>query len=127
MSKAATEPSVAREEESTPSFFSQLVSFVLPTAHAEEPKDDSEEEEKSEEEEAGGEEEEEEEPEDIAPGIREECESTECTGPSKHFKHCAEKIEKGEGWKGEDCVEELFHLMHCVDTCSAPKLFKKLA
>jgi hypothetical protein len=24
-------------------------------------------------------------------------------------------VEAGKGWHGEDCVEELFHLMHCVD------------
>jgi ubiquinol-cytochrome c reductase subunit 6 len=35
--------------------------------------------------------------------------------PAKHFQHCADKVEAGKGWHGEDCVEELFHLMHCVD------------
>jgi ubiquinol-cytochrome c reductase subunit 6 len=29
--------------------------------------------------------------------------------------HCQEKVEAGKGWHGEDCVEELFHMMHCVD------------
>lgn len=54
-------------------------------------------------------------PPQIAPAIREECEKNECSEPAKHFKHCAEKVEAGKGWHGEDCVEELFHLMHCVD------------
>lgn len=51
----------------------------------------------------------------IAPAIRQECEETQCAAPAKHFKHCSEKVEGGKGWEGEDCVEELFHLMHCVD------------
>jgi ubiquinol-cytochrome c reductase subunit 6 len=51
----------------------------------------------------------------IAPAIREHCEKTQCVEPAKHFQHCAEKVEGGKGWQGEDCVEELFHLMHCVD------------
>jgi len=50
-----------------------------------------------------------------APAIRAECEEKECAEPAKHFKHCAEKVEAGKGWHGEDCVEELFHMMHCVD------------
>jgi hypothetical protein len=27
---------------------------------------------------------------------------------AKHFEHCQEKVEAGEGFKGEDCVEELY-------------------
>jgi len=50
-----------------------------------------------------------------APAIRADCEQNECLEPAKHFKHCSEKIEGGKGWQGEDCVEELFHMMHCVD------------
>ncbi|KAG8870721.1 hypothetical protein FRB97_009431 [Tulasnella sp. 331] len=38
--------------------------------------------------------------------------------------HCQEKVNAGEGFKGEDCVEEF--MMHCVDNCIAPKLFAKL-
>lgn len=124
-----------------PGFFSSIAAFFLPTAHAEAPaKDDAEDkddsaEEKEEKEDGGDEEaasggdeeEEEEEPEDPAPAIRQECEEGECKAPAKHFKHCSEKVEAGEGWHGEDCVEELFHLMHCVDGCAAPKVFKKLA
>ena len=26
---------------------------------------------------------------------------------TKHFQHCQEKVEAGEGFKGEDCVEEM--------------------
>jgi len=71
--------------------------------------------------------EEEEEPEDLHPTIREECKaSAKCSALTKHFEHCQEKVHSGQGFKGEDCVEELFHMMHCVDEEAAPKLFAKL-
>ncbi|KAH7882088.1 Non-heme 11 kDa protein of cytochrome bc1 complex [Phlebopus sp. FC_14] len=74
---------------------------------------------------AAPEEEEAEEPEDVLPAVREECKSTaKCAPLAKHFEHCQEKVSSGKGFKGEDCVEEL--MMHCVDTCAAPKLFSKL-
>jgi len=83
--------------------------------------------EKEEGEDAPAEEEEEEEPEDILPGLREDCkEGKACFQYNTHFEHCQEKVNAGKGHKGEDCVEELFHLMHCVDNCVAPKLFSKL-
>ncbi|KIJ61694.1 hypothetical protein HYDPIDRAFT_158923 [Hydnomerulius pinastri MD-312] len=70
-------------------------------------------------------EEEEEEPEDLHPVIRDECKnSSKCAPLARHFEHCQEKVSAGEGYKGEDCVEEL--MMHCVDACAAPKLFSKL-
>ncbi|KAF8159006.1 Non-heme 11 kDa protein of cytochrome bc1 complex [Pholiota molesta] len=70
-------------------------------------------------------EEEEEEPEDIQPVLREECkQSAKCAALTKHFEHCQEKVESGQGFKGEDCVEEF--MMHCVDECAGPKLFSKL-
>jgi len=76
---------------------------------------------------AAAEEAEEEEPEDLQPGIREECKaSAKCAALTKHFEHCQEKVHSGQGFKGEDCVEELFHMMHCVDADAAPKLFAKL-
>ena len=113
-----------------------MVEMVFPTAHAEAPAptpseepEQEEQEEKPEAEEAEEEEEEEEEdePEDPAPAIRAECEKTkECAPAAHHFKACSEKVEGGKGWQGEDCVEELFHLMHCVDACAAPKVFKRL-
>jgi len=67
------------------------------------------------------------EPEDPAPSIREECtKTTACAPLSRHFAHCTEKVTSGQGFPHEDCVEELFHVMHCVDNCLAPKLFSKL-
>ncbi|KAF5314368.1 hypothetical protein D9619_011948 [Psilocybe cf. subviscida] len=60
------------------------------------------------------EEEEEEEPEDVHPVIREECkETSKCAPLTKHFEHCQEKVANGEGFKGEDCVEELCMCLHC--------------
>jgi len=71
--------------------------------------------------------EEEEEPEDPQPMLREECKaSAKCSALTKHFEHCQERVHSGQGFKGEDCVEELFHMMHCVDGDAAPKLFAKL-
>ncbi|TFK21450.1 hypothetical protein FA15DRAFT_658311 [Coprinopsis marcescibilis] len=69
-------------------------------------------------------EEEEEDPEDEHPAIREDCKETRCASLAKHFDHCQEKVQAGEGFKGEDCVEEL--MMHCIDDCAGPKLFAKL-
>jgi ubiquinol-cytochrome c reductase subunit 6 len=42
------------------------------------------------------------------PVIREECGNTgKCAPLTKHYLHCQEKVEAGEGFKHEDCVEEL--------------------
>ncbi|KIM65501.1 hypothetical protein SCLCIDRAFT_14888 [Scleroderma citrinum Foug A] len=66
-----------------------------------------------------------EEPEDLHPIIREECKNTsKCASLTRHFEHCQEKVSSGQGYKGEDCVEEL--MMHCVDGCAAPKVLSKL-
>ncbi|KAF9459522.1 ubiquinol-cytochrome C reductase hinge domain-containing protein [Collybia nuda] len=108
------------------SSISSFFSSFLPVVHAdseEQPEQPTE----TKQEEAPAAEEEEEEPEDIHPTIREECkESAKCAALTKHFEHCQEKVQAGQGFKGEDCVEELFHMMHCVDECAAPKLFAKL-
>ena len=45
----------------------------------------------------------------IHPQIREGCkQSAKCANLSKHFEHCQEKVHAGKGFKGEDCVEELY-------------------
>lgn len=103
------------------------------TVHADAPEEKEEKEEPSQEEteaEPAQEEEEEEEPEDVRidrrtvllsagscllvcvgqplPAIVEECEqSAKCAPALHHFQHCEEKVNAGEGYKGEDCVEEL--------------------
>ncbi|CAE6435840.1 unnamed protein product [Rhizoctonia solani] len=74
-------------------------SSLFPTSYAEEPKDEPKDQ--------AEEEAEEEEPEDVLPELREECKQTAaCSGLDKHFVHCTEKVTAGEGYKGEDCVEE---------------------
>ncbi|KAH9927374.1 ubiquinol-cytochrome C reductase hinge domain-containing protein [Amylocystis lapponica] len=103
---------------------SEFFSSFLPTVYADAPEEKEEVKEEPEEE-AQEAEEEEEEPEDILPALREECEqSAKCASATKHFQHCEEKVNAGQGYKGEDCIEEF--LMHCVDGCVAPKLFAKL-
>ncbi|KAL1743404.1 hypothetical protein HDZ31DRAFT_65076 [Schizophyllum fasciatum] len=101
-------------------------SSFLPTVHADADPEPAQEEPKEEEaqEEPAEEEEEEEEPEDTHPAIREECKEQKCAALAKHFEHCQEKVQGGEGFHGEDCVEEL--MMHCIDDCAAPKLFSQL-
>ncbi|KAL7414591.1 ubiquinol-cytochrome C reductase hinge domain-containing protein [Mrakia frigida] len=129
-SAASTSTAPAAEEQSSSQgFFASLLEAVMPTAHAESTEVASTEDAEGKEEEApAAEEEEEEEPEDIYPSIREECAATAACAPAKtHFEHCEKKVRDGKGWEGEDCVEELFHLMHCVDTCAIPQLWKKLA
>ncbi|KAF9228184.1 hypothetical protein BS17DRAFT_793023 [Gyrodon lividus] len=108
------------------SFFSSFLTVV----HADAPEKEENTvsiptEEPAAEEEAEKPEEEVEEPEDLHPIIRDECKnSAKCVSLTRHFEHCQEKVSAGEGFKGEDCVEEL--MMHCVDACAAPKLFSKL-
>ncbi|CAG7851062.1 hypothetical protein SIIN_3595_T [Serendipita indica DSM 11827] len=79
---------------------SELFAALIPQAHAEEkPAEETNNESKAE----GGEEaKEEEEPEEPVD----------------------EKVQSGQGFKHEDCVEEI--MMHCVNECAAPKLFAKL-
>jgi len=98
---------------------STITQYFTPTVSAEAKPADSEEAE----EEA---EEDDEDPEDPAPAIREECAESKCSKYKRHFDHCQERVLGGKGDKGEDCVEELFHLMHCVDECATPKVFSKL-
>ncbi|KAI0054634.1 Non-heme 11 kDa protein of cytochrome bc1 complex [Artomyces pyxidatus] len=107
------------------SFFSSFIGVI----HADAPEEKAPEESKEEPEEEAKEEEEEEEeePEDIHPTLREEAqESAKCKALTSHFMHCQEKVQSGQGFKHEDCVEEMFHMMHCTDTEVAPKLFAKL-
>ncbi|KAJ3719088.1 Non-heme 11 kDa protein of cytochrome bc1 complex [Lentinula guzmanii] len=111
------------------SFFSSLLPTIQADTAADEKLADENnsgaDSESSEEAPAEEEEEEEEEPEDLHPAIREECRSsTKCAPLAQHFERCNEKVQAGEGFKGEDCVEEI--MMHCVEDCAAPKLFVKL-
>lgn len=66
--------------------------------------------------------------------LKEECEkSTACHEYAHHFQECVDRVTKAQEdpdyehleYK-EDCVEEFFHLQHCINDCVAPKLFFKL-
>ncbi|KAF9998452.1 ubiquinol--cytochrome-c reductase subunit 6 [Entomortierella chlamydospora] len=68
---------------------------------------------------------EEEEPEDIKPEIEEACGETSACAPLKHhLEECTRRIQDGAH---EDCIEELYHFLHCVNDCAVPKYFSKLA
>ncbi|KAJ7448695.1 Non-heme 11 kDa protein of cytochrome bc1 complex [Mycena galericulata] len=115
-----------------------FISSLLPTTHAdseeEKPADNGNAKEDASGNEEGGEEEapkeeeaEEEEPEDAHPGIRAACEArAECAPLKHHFEKCQEKVQSGQGFKGEDCVEEMYVMMHCSEACAAPQVFAKL-
>ncbi|KAJ7663355.1 Non-heme 11 kDa protein of cytochrome bc1 complex [Mycena polygramma] len=113
---------------------SSFFSSFLPTVHADSPEEKPEDKQATEtakvEEGEGAEpkeEVEEEEPEDEHPKIREECQTSPACAPLKHhFDKCQEKVQAGEGFKGEECIEEMFHMMHCSEACAAPKVFAKL-
>ncbi|KAG2143914.1 Non-heme 11 kDa protein of cytochrome bc1 complex [Suillus cothurnatus] len=116
---------------SVTSFFSSFLNTVHGDAPEEkQPESETTEEEVAEAEEPSKESEEEEvEAEDDHPIILEECKkSAACASLTRHFEHCQEKVQSGQGFKGEDCVEELviYSMMHCADACAAPKLFSKL-
>ncbi|KAI9599398.1 ubiquinol-cytochrome C reductase hinge domain-containing protein [Syncephalis fuscata] len=70
------------------------------------------------------EEEEEEEPEDHMPAVLEVCEEMpDCVGLKHHLEECTARVESGSS---ETCVEEFFHLMHCVNHHAVPKIFAPL-
>lgn len=94
----------------------------------------AEEEEEEVEEEEEDEEEDEEELKDPLDELREECaKSHACEPYVHHFHECVERVTaemeeedyEHKAYK-EDCVEEFFHLQHCINDCAAPKLFYKL-
>ncbi|CAM9013169.1 unnamed protein product [Wickerhamomyces anomalus] len=66
--------------------------------------------------------------------IRSSCEETPaCVPHVHHYAECVERVTKEQEEEGyedkdykEDCVEEFFHLQHCVNDCTAPRLFYKL-
>ncbi|KAK9361219.1 ubiquinol-cytochrome C reductase hinge domain-containing protein [Lipomyces starkeyi] len=135
-------------------FITEFFEAIVPAVKAEEPEEDeesisedgpaadeeavedteSENEVEEEEEEENDEEEEEEEPEDIMPKIQTKCaNSSLCHEYKHHFDECVERVTKASEEPGyedldykEDCVEEFFHLSHCVNECTAPTLFRAL-
>ncbi|EMG49866.1 QCR6 Cytochrome b-c1 complex subunit 6 [Candida maltosa Xu316] len=130
------------------SFFRDLIESVMPTAYAEEAVEDVEvetpedapEEEVVEEtvedddDDEDDEDEDEEEGADPLDSLREECGKTSACKPfDHHFHECIERVTKEQEEPDyehkhykEDCVEEFFHLQHCINDCVAPRLFNKL-
>ncbi|GAA6000207.1 cytochrome b-c1 complex subunit 6 family protein [Rhodotorula paludigena] len=76
----------------------------------------------------GAEDEEEEEVPDQGDEIREACGQTKvCHEFKHHLEECGERLAAGKTIvDNETCVEELFHYMHCVEDCAAPKIFAAL-
>lgn len=80
------------------------------------------------------EDEEEEETADPLDTLREECTKTAACKPfDHHFHECIERVTKEQKEPDyehkhykEDCIEEFFHLQHCVNDCVAPRLFNRL-
>ena len=53
----------------------------------------------------------------LHPVVRDECKEKKCVKLAKHFEHCQEKVQGGEGFKGEDCVEELYVTVPIARDC----------
>ncbi|CUM50339.1 unnamed protein product [Debaryomyces tyrocola] len=95
---------------------------------------DAEEGDDDEDEDEDEEDEDEEETVDPLDTLREECTNTDTCKPHlHHFEECIERVTKEQEEEDydhkpykEDCVEEFFHLQHCVNDCVAPRLFNKL-
>lgn len=52
----------------------------------------------------------------ILPALREECaNSSKCIAATKHFQHCEEKVNAGQGFHGENCIEELYVFRYPVN------------
>ncbi|GME89985.1 hypothetical protein B5S28_g3733 [[Candida] boidinii] len=128
------------------SLLQDLIDAIAPTtAYAEEPAEavaepllaeeaEEAEEEEAEEEDEDEEDEDEEESADQLEALHKECaETAACAKYVHHYHECVERVTKEmeepdyeEKHYKEDCVEEFFHLQHCLNDCAAPKLFYKL-
>ncbi|KDN39949.1 Non-heme 11 kDa protein of cytochrome bc1 complex [Tilletiaria anomala UBC 951] len=118
-SSSVTSAVSALEESSLMGSISSFISSFFPVAHAEEGE--------GEDGDSGEEEEDDDEPEDPQETIYADCENSKACAPAKHhFDACQSRVQEGKGFKGEDCIEEFFHLAHCASECTAPKLFKRL-
>ncbi|CCH46497.1 Cytochrome b-c1 complex subunit [Wickerhamomyces ciferrii] len=114
----------------------ELKDAFVPTLAKAENDEEAEEEEEEEEEEDEDEDDEDEEEEagDQLDKLRSECaETKDCHSYVHHYAECVERVTKEQEEEGyedkdykEDCVEEFFHLQHCVNDCTAPRLFYKL-
>lgn len=85
------------------------------------------------EEEEEEEDEDEDEPEDPLPALKEKAAEGVCHSFKHHFEECAERVTAAQQEPDyadreykEDCVEEFFHLEHCINDQTAGTLFKLL-
>ncbi|CAI7574297.1 unnamed protein product [Penicillium glandicola] len=130
--ETTTQEEPTEKEESASAETTETESAEETPAEEESSEEAPEEEEAEAEEEEEEEEEEEDEPVDIKPKLEEECAHSAVCAPYKHhYDECVERVtrqEEDEDYKGpkEDCVEEFFHLTHCVTACAAPKLWREL-
>lgn len=101
---------------------------------AEEKEEDAEENDEDEDEDEDEDDDDEDEIKDPMDTLREECaNSAPCKPFNHHFHECVERVTKEmeeedyahKEYK-EDCIEEFFHLQHCVNDCVSPTLFYKL-
>ncbi|KAG5421470.1 QCR6 [Candida metapsilosis] len=137
------------------SFLRDIYESIVPTAYADEPENETEDEiaddeapveepedapegeedeEEEEDDDDDDDDEDEEEAEDPLDKLKEECTNTTACKPfNHHFHECIERVTKEQEEPDyehkhykEDCVEEFFHLEHCINDCVAPRLFNKL-
>ncbi|VVT50572.1 uncharacterized protein SAPINGB_P002808 [Magnusiomyces paraingens] len=125
------------------SLLSEIVESLLPTVALAEDEEETVEEESTEEAEEAEEEAEEEddddddddeeEAEDVFPKLREDAAEGVCHSFKHHFDECVERVTKAQEEPGyadldykEDCVEEFFHLEHCINDNTSSTLFKLL-
>lgn len=108
----------------------------------EEPKDeesedeesgDAEDEDEDEDDDEDDDDEDEDEIKDPLDTLREKYSETVCHSFKHHFDECVERVTHAQEQPGyedleekEDCVEEFFHLQHCLNDHIAPVLFNKL-
>lgn len=100
----------------------------------EEPKEEEVEDGDEDEDDEDEDDEDEEENEDPLDKLKEECAKTAACKPfDHHFHECIERVTKEQEEPDyehkhykEDCVEEFFHLQHCINDCVAPRIFNKL-
>ncbi|KAF5096942.1 hypothetical protein D0Z00_002602 [Geotrichum galactomycetum] len=118
------------------SLWTDLVETLLPTvayADDDEEVEEVEEVEEEEEEEEDEDDDDEEEPEDVLPALKEKAAEGVCHSFKHHFDECVERVTAAQQEPDyadreykEDCVEEFFHLEHCINDQTAGSLFKLL-
>lgn len=66
-------------------------------------------------------------PVDPKPEIEEACKKAHCGKYVKLYDACVERVQSGHTHhENPNCIGQYFELLHCIDHCAAPKLFKTL-